>query len=241
MTAMNFNPAMSSKSLDFQFLYQKHVLRGFLIAVTVHLFFIASYYAAQAFSWQDHPMRITVILDPSHIEPPPSLLNADIAPRVTVATAAKKAEKGIPVPIPDAVADPEATIPSQIDLARTTTTNSNSTEVGERGTSSNPSIEIDEPPPPFLPVEKQPVPIKTPVPEFPEVARRAGIEGTVWVSIWVDKFGNVRKAEVAKSTADIFNKAALDAARQWSFTPAVMNHGPVAVWVTVPFKFTLKH
>jgi hypothetical protein len=27
---------------------------------------------------------------------------------------------------------------------------------------------------------------------------------------------------------------------QWVFTPAVMNNGPVTVWVVVPFNFQLK-
>jgi hypothetical protein len=28
---------------------------------------------------------------------------------------------------------------------------------------------------------------------------------------------------------------------QWVFTPAIMNNGPVAVWVAIPFKFKLKN
>jgi len=75
--------------------------------------------------------------------------------------------------------------------------------------------------------------------KYPELAQRAGVEGTVWVKIWVDKEGKPRKALVLKSTAELFNQAAVDAAMKWVFTPALMRNGPVSVWVSIPFKFML--
>jgi len=77
-------------------------------------------------------------------------------------------------------------------------------------------------------------------PSYPEIARRSGMEGTVWVKILVDKEGNPKKAVVVKSDADIFNEPAIGAALQWKFTPAIMNNGPVAVWVAIPFRFRLQ-
>jgi TonB family protein len=56
----------------------------------------------------------------------------------------------------------------------------------------------------------------------------------------VTKEGTVRQAIVVKSSNAIFDEAAVKAALEWTFTPAIMNNGPVAVWVTVPFRFTLK-
>jgi protein TonB len=72
------------------------------------------------------------------------------------------------------------------------------------------------------------------------MAVRAGLEGTVWVKILVDKDGRPKKAVVVKSTAEMFDDAAVQAAMQFVFTPAVMNNGPVKVWVSIPFRFTLK-
>ena len=69
---------------------------------------------------------------------------------------------------------------------------------------------------------------------------RAGLKGTVYVKILVDKDGKPKKAVVIKSTTEIFNDAAVEAAMQFIFTPAVMNNGPVKVWVAIPFKFKLK-
>jgi protein TonB len=102
-------------------------------------------------------------------------------------------------------------------------------------------IKIDDEPTPdaFIPVEKQPVPVKQATPEYPEIAKRAGVEGTVWVKVLVDKEGKAKKAIIMKSDAEIFNEPAIAAALQWVFTPAIMNNGPVAVWAAIPFRFKL--
>jgi protein TonB len=100
-------------------------------------------------------------------------------------------------------------------------------------------IEDEGPPPDFVPVEKEPVVVKKVQPKYPELAMRAGLEGVVWVKIWVDKEGKPREAVVMKSDAEIFNDPAKEAAMQFVFTPAYMNNGPVAVWVSIPFRFRL--
>ena len=102
------------------------------------------------------------------------------------------------------------------------------------------SATYDGPPPDFVPVEKQPQIINQVVPKYPELAQRAGIEGRVFVKIWVDKDGKPHKAVIVKSDAEIFNQPAQDAAMSYRFTPAIMNKGPVAVWVVIPFTFKLK-
>lgn len=95
------------------------------------------------------------------------------------------------------------------------------------------------PPPENLPVEKQPVPIQSPAPVYPETARRTGLEGTAWVKLWIDVRGNAHQAVVIKSDNDIFNQPSIDAAMQWTFKPAMLHDKPVAVWVTIPFKYKL--
>ena len=118
----------------------------------------------------------------------------------------------------------------------------NNYSLEEKSTKSGPLFFMkkkDQEPPEFVEVEKQPTPTKQVQPAYPEAARRAGAEGTVWVSIWIDARGNPKKAKVIKSDAEVFNQAALDAAMQWRFTPAVLKKEPVAVWVAIPFKFKL--
>ncbi len=94
-------------------------------------------------------------------------------------------------------------------------------------------------PPDFIQVDKQPSPLKVVQPEYPDSARRGGIEGTVYVKILVQKDGKVRKAVVIKSDAEIFNEAAVKAALQWTFDPAMLHDKPVEVWAALPFRFKL--
>ncbi len=95
-------------------------------------------------------------------------------------------------------------------------------------------------PEPFTAVEKEPVVLLNPAPVYPEIAMRAGLEGTVYVKMWVGRDGSVKRAEVVKSTSEFFNESALAAAHRWTFSPAIMNQTPVSVWVTVPFRFRLR-
>jgi TonB family protein len=95
-------------------------------------------------------------------------------------------------------------------------------------------------PEPFVPVERDPVLIRGSVPEYPPLASSLGLEGRVWVKIWVDAEGRARKAVVLKSTAEVFEASALKAAMEFLFTPAIMDGKPVSVWVSIPFQFRLK-
>ena len=87
--------------------------------------------------------------------------------------------------------------------------------------------------------QAQPKKGNTPAPFYPQEAKQKKIEGTVWIKLWVDEQGNAKKAIVVKSESELLNQASVDAAMKWKFTPALIKEKPVAVWVTVPFKFKL--
>ncbi len=95
------------------------------------------------------------------------------------------------------------------------------------------------PPADGVPVDKEPELVKNATPVYPEQAKKNGLEGTVYVKVWVDKEGKVRDAVIQKSDGEIFNQASLDAAKQFLFTPALKDGTPVSVWVTVPFRYKL--
>ena len=88
-------------------------------------------------------------------------------------------------------------------------------------------------------VEKQPVPIFQMRPTYPEVARKAGIEGQVTALVLVNKQGLV---EVVGQIAgdEIFHEVVRTAALQWQFEPAIQNEKPVKVWVSLPFRFNFR-
>ena len=219
-------------------LYQKYATRALVFASVFHFVGIGVYYGAVYLMTDDEPVYSVRIMKYSDLGPPPSITNSQAAPAVSVSAPTAKPTVGTPVPVPDAEISPEATIASQAELQAVG-------PVGDAGAGTGPvsiqnDVQIDDgPPPDFVAVEKQPVAIKSPMPAYPEIARRAGVEGTVWVKIWVDKEGKAKKAEVIKSDAELFNQSAKEAAMQWVFTPAVMNNGPVSVWVSIPFKFKL--
>jgi len=110
------------------------------------------------------------------------------------------------------------------------------------------TADFDEfvPPPPeaesvydFIAVEIKPQVIKRVEPEYPEVARRAGVEGNVYVLIIVDENGDVIDAQVVKSSNPIFDSAAVAAVRKWKFKPGYQRDKPVKVRVMQPIFFRL--
>ncbi|MDP3581599.1 MAG: energy transducer TonB [Ignavibacteria bacterium] len=88
-------------------------------------------------------------------------------------------------------------------------------------------------------VEKLPELVEPVIPEYPEVAKKAGITGKVFVRVLVDKFGNSKKAVVFRSDNKQFDEPSINAAMKSKFTPALQGGKPVAVWILLPFKFAL--
>lgn len=76
-------------------------------------------------------------------------------------------------------------------------------------------------------------------PEYPELARRARMEGFVILNAVIDKQGNVKDAEVLRGLGLGLNEAAMDAVQQWKYTPTYYNGRPVEVILTVNVTFTL--
>lgn len=219
-------------------LYQRYASIALIVAIVFHLAVIGSYYLAGYFAAEEEPTMTVRIMKYSELGPPPSITNTEAAPQVQVSVPVAKPTVGVPVPVPDAEVNPEQTIATQKELSEISTPTTGTGE-GSGDVQIQQDINIDEEPADFVPVEKQPVPVKVVQPAYPDMAKRASLEGTVIVKIWVDKEGKAKKAVVVKSDSEVFDQPAIDAAMQWVFTPALMNNGPVAVWVSVPFRFRL--
>jgi TonB family protein len=101
--------------------------------------------------------------------------------------------------------------------------------------------ESDARPADFVEFDKAPTIIRDVAPKYPELAKAAGIEGEIWLKIFVREDGGVDKVEVFKSTKPEigFEEAAIAAAQKFEFKPALKNGRPVATWVVLPFKFKL--
>ena len=215
---------------------QKNYLKGLAISAFLHSLILGSYYLVTYLGAEEDVPSVRVrVLNYSELGPPPSINPVNVPPPIGVAALAKPTV-GVPVPVPDAEVSPEQTIATQEEMSQQV-----APVLGDGGDGLvvEDDIVIDGPPADFVPVEKEPQIIKQVKPEYPELAMRAALEGKVWVKIWVDKEGKPREVVVLKSDAEIFNEPAIAAAKQFLFTPAYMNNGPVSVWVSVPFNFKL--
>lgn len=76
--------------------------------------------------------------------------------------------------------------------------------------------------------------------KYPDLAREAGVDGTVIVYVFVDIKGRVKNMEILVGVPNTgLNEAAMDAIRKTRFKPAYQRDKPVAVWVSIPIKFIL--
>jgi protein TonB len=236
--------AMQYGMHELRTLHHRYASIALLCAVLFHLTVIGVYYALQVL----YPGQeiVLVLHTPRRIDffaPPPSIATPQQPQEFFGPEGGVRVKLGVPVPVPDAEANPENDFASQSDLPVTGLPLPGGQEgsmTGIPGAASTVAIDADPDPVEFIPVEKLPALVKVVQPEYPELARRAQVEGTVYVRLIVGKDGKPRKPQIVKSDADIFNEPAIAAAMQCLFTPALMNNGPVAVWLTIPFKFKLQ-
>ena len=91
----------------------------------------------------------------------------------------------------------------------------------------------------FIPYQTPPVIVKRVEPIYPELARKAGMQGKVFIKILIDKEGKVKRAVVMQGP-EIFHEAATSAVMQWVFKPAIQHDRPIAIWMVIPVSFQLQ-
>jgi TonB family protein len=77
-------------------------------------------------------------------------------------------------------------------------------------------------------------------PDYTEEARRRGVEGDVLLEIVVRKDGGVGEVKVLQGLTGGLDQRAIDAVRQWRFSPAHRFGTPVDVIVEVAVQFKLR-
>jgi TonB family protein len=117
-------------------------------------------------------------------------------------------------------------------------------EIGIPGGSSPPpppSPRTDAPSTPVRPGGdvRPPAKIKDVKPIYPVIAQIAHVQGIVIVEATIGPSGKVQDAKVLRSHP-LLETAALDAVRQWEFTPTLLNGSPVSVVMTVTVDFRLR-
>jgi periplasmic protein TonB len=86
---------------------------------------------------------------------------------------------------------------------------------------------------------KAPDKIRDVAPVYPPIALAARKEGVVIIEATIGVDGSVQDARVLRSEL-LLDQAALDAVRQWTFTPTTLNGVPVPVIMTVTVRFQMQ-
>ena len=76
-------------------------------------------------------------------------------------------------------------------------------------------------------------------PVYPPIAESARVQGVVILETVIGADGKVQDARVLRSVP-LLDQAALDAVKQWEFTPTLLNGSPVSIVMTVTVQFTLQ-
>jgi len=162
---------------------------------------------------------------------------------------------GNPIAVPDAMIREEVEFASAADMAAATAIKGDLdlTKLGDDDLSNltQHNLNVQNAPPSddipssdkFIAVEQEPKWDESELKKnviYPDMAKRANIEGQVILNVFVDKTGKVKKIELVKSDSDMLIEAAKNAILKTTFTPAIQNGQPVGCWVTMPIRFTMK-
>jgi protein TonB len=76
-------------------------------------------------------------------------------------------------------------------------------------------------------------------PIYPELAKKARIQGVVKMAALIDEHGMVEELKLV-SGHSLLVQAAFDAAKRWRYRPARKNGRPAAAFTTIEIAFTLE-
>ena len=97
----------------------------------------------------------------------------------------------------------------------------------------------------FIPYDEPPIPLGgygaiTANLVYPEIARQAGIQGTVVLRVYVSERGFVEEIVVEKGVPQTgMDEAAIRAVRQVRFKPAMQRDRALGVWIAIPIHFRI--
>ncbi|HEX7614542.1 MAG TPA: energy transducer TonB [Thermoanaerobaculia bacterium] len=86
-----------------------------------------------------------------------------------------------------------------------------------------------------------PVALESAAISYPELARRARVEGVVLLEAIIGADGSVRDVRVLQGAHPLLDPAALEAVRRWRYRPARIGVRPVAVFLKVVVTFSLRN
>lgn len=242
-------PEMSRKygAPELKVYIQKATGRGFIGSVSLIILLLLLYWgflriseAAAKKAIPINKMKLTNL-------PPPPVQQAEAPPPPPPAATGPAARAGTPVPVPDALVTPDMKDFANIEeVSRASTAGGDGQDQGFLGLAKDVEVEVREDEPnayDFIPVEKEPyIDIKELQKKvvYPELAKRAGIEGRVTIRVLVGKNGVPKKHLLESTDSELLNDAAIKAIMSSVFTPAIQNNQPIDCWVSIPVVFKLR-
>jgi TonB family protein len=233
----------------------KNTIRAFLITfgltillLLIYVFTVESSSGAKAAPKMAPLAKVRLdnlaeLTDETMVAPPPVQQIVNTGPA---------ARAGNPIPVPDAQITAEMKDFATIDvMSRASSVGGEGIDLGGFASTINPNekvvvqTRVEEPAPDaFIPVEKEPgvdlVKLQKII-KYPELARRAGVEGKVIIRVLVDEKGKARRQLIEFSDNELLNQAAMDAVNEYgAFTPAIQNAQPIMCWVSIPIQFKLR-
>ncbi len=182
--------------------------------------------------------RKVITLTYAQLGPPPSITGGEDASAQAASGARAAAPAvGAPRPVPDAEAQQE-TAPTQAEISGVSLVGAGT----GTGVGSGAIIQVEDIPDinAFIPYEVEPKILYGPPPVYPEFARIAEQEGTVYVKALVDLNGSIMRVVIVRSSgAPVLDSAAARSVYAWRMNPALQNNKPVRVWVAKPITFKL--
>jgi periplasmic protein TonB len=235
-------------SFELKRLVGPNLMKGLMISVIIHALIIAAPYIVSAIRGEEEiPPPPTRVVDISQLTKLRSEENTaeqvKIAmpkmapPKAAMPVAVPESE----VPIDQALMPTQSEIKQQISAAVDTALDikpNEKIEIRDESADVIPDMTTFTP----FEVAPQPLPASSPQPDFPDLAKTAGVTGKVVVQVYVDKHGEVKKWKVVKVDPKGlgFEDEVEKVIPKWKFTPAIQQGSPVGVWVAVPFNFKYK-
>lgn len=236
--------------------------RGFWYSMTVHGVVIGLVLAFPMIFYQALPGSelLAFMAPPPRIEPlpPPGPPAPQPQPRPLQREIFIPAEAFIAPPtVPEEIPPPDEELPTPVALWVNGNGQGSAVPDGVSGgnlgmpsglTTVSPPARVPPPPPPPRKTNLQPMRIgggvlssqliKRVDPVYPELARRIGLQGKVLIKVIVDERGKVTQAEVVDGHK-FLAEPALEAVRQWRYSPTILNGEPVPVVATISVRFKL--
>ena len=219
---------------------------GFLLLVIILVFAFASRETTFYKSPYRSIARLDMIDAPVDAEAPPP-------PPPDIVIQGTLAQAGNPVPVPDALVAPDQVFASvdEISTSSSQVGDAESMNIDDLPTDAGLNVQKEEEPSPdvFFVTDQDYNDVVSRVlgdlqrrVVYPEMARRAGVEGRVSVKVLIGKDGRPKPGRtiIEETASELLNPAAVKAIMAQVFPPATQNGQPVEVWVVIPIVFRLR-